>query len=86
MIKKSIETIQVFIFALNNSVADTLIISFTSAGDNVVVLFGASFVPPDVDAFPVFVRAFVVLPVDATSSIHDTASSSPWDKRDPPYI
>ena len=57
----------------------------TSAGDNVVVLFGASAVPPDVVVFPVAVSEFAVLPVEATSSIQDTASSSPWDNKDPPY-
>ena len=50
--------------------------SLTSAGDSVVVLFGVWLC---VVAFPLppVIVLVVPPPVDATSSIHDTASSSP---------
>ena len=54
--------------------------SLTSAGDSVVVLFGVWLVPAlCVVAFPLPPAIVLVVPppVDATSSIHDTASSSP---------
>ena len=70
------ERIQLFIDSNRNGFYRNFILH-TSAGDNVAVLFGVSAVPPVVVVFPELVKAFVVLPVDATSSIQETASSSP---------